>query len=142
MDNVLDRAIVFATEAHEGQFRKGTQIPYILHPMEAAAIVGTMTTDNEVIAGAVLHDVVEDTDTTVEQVCELFGDLFDFNNDGKLDSFEKAAEFGAFMQMIDSVKNDELTSAGLDPQELSEMGYSERREALEEAGLDPDDYDL
>ncbi len=38
----------------------------------------------------------------------LFGDLFDFNNDGKLDSFEKAAEFGAFMQMIDSVKNDEL----------------------------------
>lgn len=38
-----------------------------MHPMEAAAIVGTMTTDNEVIAGAVLHDVVEDTDTTVEQ---------------------------------------------------------------------------
>lgn len=32
----------------------------------------------------------------------LFGDLFDFNSDGKLDAFEKAAEFGAFMQMIDS----------------------------------------
>lgn len=45
----------------------------------------------------------------------IFGDLFDFNNDGKLDSFEKAAEFGAFMQMINSAKNDELTSAGLDP---------------------------
>ena len=68
--------------------------------------------------------------------------MVDVINDGKLVSFEKAAEFGAFMQMIDSVKNDELTSAGLDPQELSEMGYSERREALEEAGLDPDDYDL
>lgn len=54
MDNVLDRAIVFATEAHEGQFRKGTKIPYILHPLEAASIVGTMTTDNEVIAGAVV----------------------------------------------------------------------------------------
>ncbi len=74
MNNVLDRAIVFATEAHEGQFRKGTQIPYILHPLEAAAIVGTMTTDTEIIAGAVLHDVVEDTDTTVEQVRELFGE--------------------------------------------------------------------
>ena len=72
----------------------------------------------------------------------LFGDLFDFNHDGKLDSFEKAAEFGAFMQMIDSVKNDELTAAGLDPQELSEMEYFERREALEDAGLDPDDYNL
>ena len=50
MDNVLDKAIVFATEAHMGQFRKGTQIPYILHPLEAAAIVGTMTTEPEVIA--------------------------------------------------------------------------------------------
>ena len=37
----------------------------------------------------------------------LFGDLFDFNNDGKLDAFEKAAEFGAFMQMIESKKSDE-----------------------------------
>ena len=72
----------------------------------------------------------------------IFGDLFDFNNDGKLDSFEKAAEFGAFMQMVDSIKNDELTSAGLDPQALSQMGYSERREALEDTGLDPDDYEL
>lgn len=67
--------------------------------------------------------------------------LFDFNGDGKLDTFEKAAEFGAFMQMIDSQKNDELTSTGLDPQELSNMGYFERREALEDAGLDPDDYE-
>ena len=72
----------------------------------------------------------------------LFGDLFDFNNDGTLDSFEQAAEFGAFMQMIDSDKSDELTSAGLNPQELSDMGYFERREALEDAGLDPDDYDF
>ena len=72
----------------------------------------------------------------------LFGNLFDFNRDGKLDTFEKTVEFGAFMHMIDSVKNDELTSAGLNPQDLSAMGYSERREALEKAGLDPDDYNL
>lgn len=71
----------------------------------------------------------------------LFGGLFDFNGDGKLDSFEKTAEFSMFMQMIDSEKNDELTSAGLDPNELDNMGYFERREALEDAGLDPDDYE-
>lgn len=71
----------------------------------------------------------------------LFGSLFDFNGDGKMDAFEKAAEFGMFMQTIDSEKNDELTSAGLDPNELEDMGYFERREALEEAGLDPDDYE-
>ena len=73
MGKVLERAIIFATNAHRGQFRKGTQIHYILHPVEAAAIVGTMTTDEEIIAGAVLHDVVEDTDTTVEEVVEMFG---------------------------------------------------------------------
>lgn len=74
MGNILDRAITFATEVHKGQFRKGTEIPYILHPLEAASIVGTMTTDDEIIAGAVLHDVVEDTDTTVETVKALFGE--------------------------------------------------------------------
>lgn len=74
MTNILDRAIVFATNAHEGQFRKGTKIPYILHPLEAAAIVGTMTTDEDVIAAAALHDVVEDTDTTVEEVIQQFGE--------------------------------------------------------------------
>lgn len=74
MDNILDRAIVFATNAHKGQFRKGTQTPYILHPMEAAAIVSTMTTDPEIIASAVLHDVVEDTDTTMEDIRNAFGD--------------------------------------------------------------------
>lgn len=74
MGKLLDKAIVFATKAHEGQFRKGTNIPYILHPLEAASIVSTMTTEDEVIAGAVLHDVVEDTDTTIEQIRDLFGE--------------------------------------------------------------------
>ena len=73
MGKLLDKAITFATSVHEGQLRKGTNIPYILHPLEAASIVGTMTTDDEIIAAAVLHDVVEDTDTTIEQVHELFG---------------------------------------------------------------------
>lgn len=73
MGQVLNKAIEFATKVHNGQVRKGTTIPYILHPLEAATIVGTMTTDDEIIASAVLHDVVEDTDTTVEQIEELFG---------------------------------------------------------------------
>lgn len=74
MGNLLDRAIPFAVNAHRGQLRKGTDIPYILHPLEAAAIVATMSTSDEILAAAVLHDVVEDTDTTVEQVRELFGE--------------------------------------------------------------------
>jgi len=70
---ILDRAIVFATEAHRGAFRKGTQIPYILHPLEAAAIAATITVDYEVLAAAVLHDVIEDTAVTEAELREVFG---------------------------------------------------------------------
>lgn len=70
--NVLDKAIKFATEAHSGAFRKGTKIPYIVHPLEAAAIAATMTVDEEVIAAAVLHDIIEDTPVTKEQLIAEF----------------------------------------------------------------------
>lgn len=72
----------------------------------------------------------------------IFGNMFDFNGDGKLDPLEQGAEFGFFMQMMDAAKQDELTSAGINPQDLESMGYFERREALLNAGLDPDDYDV
>ena len=72
--SLVNEAVSFAARAHEGQVRKGSGMPYIVHPMEAAAICSTFTDDLEVIAAAVLHDVVEDTDVTVEEVRELFGE--------------------------------------------------------------------
>ncbi len=74
MGRLLDSAVIFATKAHAGQLRKGTNVPYILHPLEAAAIVGTMTDDDEVIAAAVLHDVIEDANVTAEQIEMEFGE--------------------------------------------------------------------
>jgi len=71
--DILNRAIVFATEAHRGAFRKGTGIPYILHPLEAAAIAATITVDHEVLAAAVLHDVIEDAGVTEAELREVFG---------------------------------------------------------------------
>lgn len=72
--SLFDKAVKFATEAHRGTERRGKGYPYIIHPMEAAAIVATMTNDQEMLAAAVLHDTVEDTDVTIEQIRELFGD--------------------------------------------------------------------
>lgn len=72
--SLFDKAVQFATEAHRGTERRGKGYPYIIHPMEAAAIVATMTNDQEMLAAAVLHDTVEDTDVTLEQIRELFGD--------------------------------------------------------------------
>ena len=71
---LLDRAIIFAVQAHHNTERRGKGFPYIVHPMEAVEIVATITPDQELLAAAALHDTVEDTDVTVEQIREAFGD--------------------------------------------------------------------
>ena len=71
---LLDRAIIFAVRAHAGTERRGKGYPYIVHPLEAVEIVATMTADQELLAAAALHDTVEDTDVTVEQIRAEFGD--------------------------------------------------------------------
>ena len=73
MMELVSEAIVFATKAHDGMRRKKSQAPYILHPMEAAVIVGTMTDDQDLIAAAALHDVVEDADISIEEIQQRFG---------------------------------------------------------------------
>ena len=70
---LVSEAIAFAVKAHDGMRRKKSDLPYILHPMEAAVIVGTMTDDQALIAAAVLHDVVEDTGVAIEEIEEKFG---------------------------------------------------------------------
>lgn len=72
--SLFDKAAKFAVEAHQGTERRGKGYPYIIHPMEAAAIVASMTNDQEMLAAAILHDTVEDTDVTIEQIRELFGE--------------------------------------------------------------------
>ena len=70
---LLDRAIVFAVKAHAGTERRGKGFPYIVHPMEAVEIVATMTPDQELLAAAALHDTVEDTSVTIEDIRAQFG---------------------------------------------------------------------
>lgn len=66
----IDKAIEFATKAHEGQFRKGTKRPYIVHPIEVCDIVASMTEDEEIISAAVLHDTVEDCEGITAEILE------------------------------------------------------------------------
>lgn len=87
--SLLDRAICFAVKAHANTERKGKGFPYIVHPLEAVVIVSTMTSDQELLAAAVLHDTLEDTDTTYEQLEREFGkrvaDLVAHESDVKLE---------------------------------------------------------
>ena len=70
---LVTKATIFAVNAHDGMKRKTNKNPYILHPMEAASIAGTMSESQELIAAALLHDVVEDAGITAEQIEKEFG---------------------------------------------------------------------
>ena len=69
----LNEAIKFATDCHAGQLRKMAKIPYILHPMEVASIIGTMTTDEDVMIAGLLHDTIEDCSVDPRVIKEKFG---------------------------------------------------------------------
>ena len=72
--DLLDYAVAFAATKHDGTRRKGTTIPYITHVVEVMEIVCRLTEDEEVRVAAVLHDTLEDTDTTRKELAELFGE--------------------------------------------------------------------
>lgn len=71
---LVDKAIIFATKAHQGTQRRGKGYPYILHPFEAMSIVATIDNSPELLAAAVLHDTVEDTDVTLDDLRREFGE--------------------------------------------------------------------
>ncbi len=70
---MLEQAIEFAVKAHAGTCRKGSDVPYIVHPVEVMKIVATLTRDEEVRAAAVLHDTIEDTEVTFAELEQSFG---------------------------------------------------------------------
>lgn len=70
----IEKAKEFATRVHEGQVRKGSGVPYIEHPEKVAKILTDMGASEDVICAGWLHDTVEDTDVTLEQVISEFGE--------------------------------------------------------------------
>lgn len=108
LDHVWD-AYLLATQLHEGQFRRSGE-PYIIHPVAVASIVAKdMELDSHCVIAALLHDVVEDTDFTLDQVRERYGDDVAFlvdvvtkKNHGNVQS--KQVE--NFRQILSSVKFD------------------------------------
>ena len=72
-DDLLSRAFSFAEKAHRGQVRASGE-PYFTHPIEVAHILADMHLDPATIITALLHDVVEDTDVTLEHIQQQFTD--------------------------------------------------------------------
>ena len=74
MELKIHRAIEFATLKHINQKRKGTDIPYIVHPMEVMQILTENDCSEDIIVAGILHDTLEDTDTELEEIKENFGE--------------------------------------------------------------------
>lgn len=70
---MIFRAIEFATKAHSGQYRKGTRIPYIMHPLNVAKTLIQLECPEPVIVAGILHDTLEDTRVTFDELLETFG---------------------------------------------------------------------
>lgn len=71
---MIHKAIVYAAIAHENQKRKGKAVPYIVHPFEVCQILTAANASQEVICAGLLHDTLEDTETTYENLVFEFGE--------------------------------------------------------------------
>ncbi|MBZ9688617.1 HD domain-containing protein [Clostridium estertheticum] len=70
---MINKAIMFATISHSNQCRKGTNIPYILHPLEAGIIVSQIKYDENLVCAAILHDITEDVHVSYKTLEVMFG---------------------------------------------------------------------
>lgn len=92
-NQLLEKAICFAVKRHSGATRKGTNLPYIIHPLESMQILAAVGADINLMIAGVLHDTVEDTNTTLEEIEELFGtdvaELVASNSEDKTKSWDE-----------------------------------------------------
>ncbi len=70
----IDKAILFAVQRHAGGVRKGSSIPAVTHPLEVMNILLALGADNDLVIAGILHDTVEDTETTPDELRQLFGE--------------------------------------------------------------------
>ena len=110
-EDLLNRAYVYAMKAH-GEQKRASGDPYFSHPLEVAAILTDLKLDDATIVAAVLHDTIEDTETTREEIDRLFGEQIGKLVDGltkieKLDLVSKQARQGEnFRKLLMAVAED------------------------------------
>lgn len=117
---MINQAIAFATQCHINQTRKGSDIPYILHCIEAGLIASNMTKKNnkvnqEVVAAAILHDTIEDANATYKMIEQLFGEkvanLVQSQSEDKSKSWQERKE--ATIEFLKNNKSKEVEIATL-----------------------------
>lgn len=109
--NNIEEAYLYAAEKHAGQKRKFSDMPYMIHPELVTCIIVNYTEDKDILQAALLHDTVEDTDATLDEIGELFGErvrnLVDevTNDQGQIEILSKKV----YMSMLfNSISSDAL----------------------------------
>lgn len=100
----LRQALKFASHKHAGQVRKGTDIPYIVHPFEVGMFLQGIGMGHSAIIAGFLHDTIEDTDTTYDEIADIFGSnvadiVLEVTEPNKKKALKKAATYS-----MDAVK--------------------------------------
>lgn len=105
--DALYKALEYSKKAHENQFRK-SGLPYIIHPILVASIVSSITNDESMAIAALLHDIVEDTEVSIDEIKELFGSDVAHLVEGltKIDMIRDS-------ELIPSTSNDRLVVSAL-----------------------------
>lgn len=139
--NLIEKALIFAANAHSGQTRKKTSIPFILHCIEASNIAREMTEKNgsvnqNLVAAQLLHDTVEDADVTLDVIKKEFGEdvakLVEIQTEDKTKTWDERKQHT--MEVLDSNKEIDVEMAYLSDK-LSNMRslnkeYMEKGEEL------------
>lgn len=71
--DIVEKALQIASKSHEGQYRKNTDIPYIIHPVAVGMMLLKSGYSEEIVAAGILHDTVEDTPLTLDEIKREFG---------------------------------------------------------------------
>lgn len=105
ISKIYQKAIEFAAEAHKGQTRKSTSVPYVSHPYAVASILQNQGCDEHVVIAGLLHDTVEDTPVAIQDIQDEFGEkiaeiVAGVTEPSKSESWEYRKNY-----MIDSIKH-------------------------------------
>ncbi len=107
VDDEIAKSISFIIDAHEGQFRRSGE-PYVVHPILVASIVASISEDKTMVIAALMHDVVEDTDYTLEYIEDNYGKDVAFLVNGLTKIVEIREE-----KLIPSSSNEKLIKSAL-----------------------------
>lgn len=91
--SLVFKAIRLVAEAHDGQYRKGTHLPYIIHPVNVMKMLIELDCDDEIVAAGLLHDVIEDTSLEIKDIETLFGKRVAFLVNGATEVREQGENY-------------------------------------------------